>query len=88
MKVEQRLWRAACGWSVIECDGPIAPSLVLFFASPRTLDDGQRFAARKSSCPSAALPGCVTGGEIAAMENLPFSDLHNRTMTITTFADM
>ncbi|MGH7034460.1 MAG: FIST signal transduction protein [Stellaceae bacterium] len=68
MKVEQRLWHPAAGWSVIDSDGPIAPNLVLFFASPGTLDDGKRFAELKSAYPRAALIGCTTGGEIAALD--------------------
>lgn len=68
MKVEQRVWHAAQGWSVTESDGPISPSLVLFFASPGTLDDGKRFADLKSAYPRAALLGCTTGGEIAAVD--------------------
>lgn len=68
MKVEQRLWHPVSGWSVIDSDGPIAPSLVLFFASPGTLDDGKRFAELKSFYPRAALLGCTTGGEIAALD--------------------
>jgi hypothetical protein len=68
MKVEQRLWQSRRGWSVTGTDGPISPSLVLFFASPGTLDDGHRFAEIKAAYPGAALLGCTTGGEIAAVE--------------------
>ena len=31
--------------------------------------------------------GFYSYGEIAPMENLPVCDLHNQTMTITTFAE-
>ena len=68
MKVEQRLFHPASGWSVVASDGPTAPALVLYFASPGTLDDGRRFAELKSAYPHAALIGCTTGGEIAALE--------------------
>lgn len=68
MKVEQRLWQSPRGWSVTESDGPLAPSLVLYFAAPGTLDDGKRFAELKSAYPKAALLGCTTGGEIAAVD--------------------
>lgn len=83
MKVEQRLWHPATGWSVIESDGPIAPTLVLFFASPGTLDDGRRFAELTSLYPRAALLGCTTGGEIAAL------DVHDGAVVATAleFAD-
>lgn len=83
MKVEQRLWHPASGWSVIDSDGPIEPGLVLFFASPGTLDDGKRFAELKSAYPRAALLGCTTGGEIAAL------DVHDGAVVATAieFAD-
>jgi hypothetical protein len=83
MKVEQRLWHPASGWSVIDSDGPIEPGLVLFFASPGTLDDGKRFAELKSLYPRAALLGCTTGGEIAAL------DVHDGAVVATAleFAD-
>lgn len=73
MKVEQRLWRARHGWSLVrlsndETAAPIAPALVLFFAAPGTLDDGQRFAELKAMYPGAKLLGCTTGGEIAAVD--------------------
>jgi hypothetical protein len=68
MKVEQRVWHAARGWAVTESDGPIAPSLVLFFAAPGTLDDGARFAELRAAYPHAPLLGCTTGGEIAAVD--------------------
>ncbi len=68
MKVEQRLWQPHRGWSVTESGGPMTPALVLFFAAPGTLDDGARFAELKSAYPNAALLGCTTGGEIAALD--------------------
>ncbi len=72
MKVEQRLWQPRRGWSVIDPPGasaaPIAPSLVLFFAAPGTLDDGSRFAELRAAYPGARLLGCTTGGEIAALD--------------------
>jgi hypothetical protein len=37
--------------------------------------------------PSATLLGCTTGGEIAPSEISPYSDLRNRTMTITTIGE-
>src|SRR5579863_10520147 len=77
MKVEQRLWQRERGWSVMETDGPLSPSLVLFFAAPGTLDDGARFAEIKAAYPGAALLGCTTGGEIAAL------DVHDGSVTAT-----
>jgi hypothetical protein len=69
MKVEQRLWQARRGWSVIgPAAAPIAPSLVLFFAAPGTLDDGTRFAELRTAYPRAKFLGCTTGGEIAAVD--------------------
>src|ERR1700676_1845504 len=83
MKVEQRLWQSHCGWSVKETDRPISPPLVLFFAAPGTLDDGARFAELKAAYPGAALLGCTTGGEIAAL------DVHDGSVVATAieFAD-
>jgi hypothetical protein len=46
----------------------IAPSLVLYFAAPGTLDDGARFAELRGFYPDAALIGCTTGGEIAEID--------------------
>jgi hypothetical protein len=77
VKVEQRLWQSQHGWSVTETDGPISPALVLFFAAPGTLDDGARFAEIKAAYPGAALLGCTTGGEIAAL------DVHDGSVTAT-----
>lgn len=68
MKVEQRVWQPRRGWSVTELDGSISPSLVLYFASPGTLDDGKRFAEIKAAYPGAPVLGCTTGGEIAAVD--------------------
>lgn len=68
MKIEQRLWQRRHGWRVIGEDAPIAPSLVLYFAAPGTLDDGTRFAELRGFYPDAALVGCTTGGEIAEID--------------------
>ena len=72
MKIEQRLWQAQRGWSVIGPQSgtatPVSPSLVLFFAAPGTLDDGARFAELRATYPGARLLGCTTGGEIAAVD--------------------
>jgi hypothetical protein len=77
MRVEQRLWQPSRGWRVVAGDGKVAPSLVLFFASPGTLDDGARFAELKSNYPDAALIGCTTGGEIIDI------DVHDGCVTAT-----
>src|SRR5262249_10802185 len=37
--------------------------------------------------PACRTPGFYSYGEIAPMESLPICDLHNQTMTITTFAE-
>jgi len=68
MKVEQRLWQPRRGWDVIGPDKKIAPSLVLYFAAPGTLEDGARFAELRAAYPKAALIGCTTGGEIAEID--------------------
>ncbi len=68
MKIEQRLWQKRHGWRVLGEDACIAPSLVLYFAAPGTLDDGARFAELRSFYPDAALIGCTTGGEIAEID--------------------
>jgi hypothetical protein len=66
MKLEQRIWSAETGWRVLHNEGPIKPSLVMFFAAPGTCDDGRRFAELKAAYPSIPVVGCTTGGEIAA----------------------
>jgi hypothetical protein len=77
MRLEQQLWQPARGWQVLHSDGAIAPSLVMFFAAPGTLDDGQRFAELKAMYPDAPIIGCTTGGEIAEM------DVHDGTIAAT-----
>jgi hypothetical protein len=68
MKIEQRLWQKRHGWRVLGEDAGIAPSLVLYFAAPGTLDDGARFAELRGFYPYAVLIGCTTGGEIAEID--------------------
>jgi hypothetical protein len=68
MKVEQRLWQKRQGWRVLAEDFCAAPAVVLYFAAPGTLDDGARFAELRGFYPNAALIGCTTGGEIAAID--------------------
>jgi hypothetical protein len=68
MKVEQRLWQKRHGWRVLAEDICAAPAVVLYFAAPGTLDDGARFAELRGFYPNAALIGCTTGGEIAAID--------------------
>jgi len=70
MRIEQRIWQADTGWRVAASDGAIAPSLVLFFAAPGTVDDGQRFAELRAQYPAAPIIGCTTGGEIADIDVL------------------
>lgn len=70
MKLEQRLWSSRQGWTLLGGDRPVEPSLVLFFAAARTLDDGARFAELRGFYPSASLIGCTTGGEIAGADVL------------------
>jgi hypothetical protein len=77
MRVEQRLWQPGRGWRVAAGEGPLAPSLVLFFAAPGTLDDGGRYAELRSHYPDAALIGCTTGGEIMDI------DVHDGSVTAT-----
>ena len=77
MKIEQRVWQARHKWRTLSSDGTVSPSMVLFFASPGTLDDGARYAELKKMYPGAALLGCTTGGEIVAM------DVHDGSVTAT-----
>ncbi len=64
MRVEQRIWQPGRQWRVLNEEGPLKPSLVLYFAAPGTLDDGARYAELRKAYPGAALLGCSTGGEI------------------------
>ncbi len=77
MKIEQRIWQPGRNWRVLGAAAPIAPSLVLFFAAPGTLDDGARFAELKRAYPGATLLGCSTGGEIAG------EDVHDGSVIAT-----
>jgi hypothetical protein len=68
MKIEQRIWQSGRDWRTLNADRSIAPSVVFYFASPGTLEDGARFADLKSAYPGAALLGCTTGGEIVDVD--------------------
>ncbi|HXQ50500.1 MAG TPA: FIST N-terminal domain-containing protein [Stellaceae bacterium] len=68
MKIEQRIWQSGRNWRTLNGDKSIDPSIVLYFASPGTLEDGARFAELKSAYPGAALLGCTTGGEIVDVD--------------------
>lgn len=80
MKIEQRFWQKRYGWRVLGEDTCSAPSLVLYFAAPGTLDDGARFAELRGFYPDAALVGCTTGGEIADI------DVHDGSVIATAIA--
>ncbi|HWE75927.1 MAG TPA: FIST N-terminal domain-containing protein [Stellaceae bacterium] len=80
MQVEQRLWQKRHGWRVLGEETRLAPSLVLYFAAPGTLGDGGRFAELRGFYPNAALVGCTTGGEIAAI------DVHEGSVIATAIA--
>ncbi|MGH7048835.1 MAG: FIST signal transduction protein [Stellaceae bacterium] len=70
VRIEQRIWQVEKSWRVAASDGPLAPTLVLFFAGPGTLDGGARFAEMRARYPAAAILGCTTGGEIADVDVL------------------
>jgi len=70
MRIEQRIWQTGAGWRIAASDGALAPALVLYFAAPGTLDDGERFAELRALYPGAAILGCTTGGEIADVDVL------------------
>ena len=80
MHIEQRLWQKRHGWRVLGEHARIAPSVVLYFAAPGTLDDGARFAELRGFYPNAALIGCTTGGEIAEI------DVHDGSVIATAIA--
>lgn len=71
MKLKQYLWTAAQG--LAEADkSPVLqkPQLVLYFAAPGLLNDGQRYQELRAAFPGAHLIGCTTGGEILGEEVL------------------
>jgi hypothetical protein len=71
MDIEQKVWTAEDGWRItrsFDGDGPAA--LVLVFAAPGLLDDGEKWREIVAAHPGARLIGCSTGGEIAADEVL------------------
>lgn len=69
MDIEQKVWTAEDGWRTLrsfESDG--ATALVLVFAAPGLLDDGEKWREIAAAHPGARLIGCSTGGEIAGDE--------------------
>ncbi|MBF0168608.1 MAG: FIST C-terminal domain-containing protein [Alphaproteobacteria bacterium] len=71
MKLKQYLWTADKG--LAEADQAAVlddPQLVLYFAAPKVMDDGKRFAELKQRFPGSHLVGCSTGGEILGEEVL------------------
>lgn len=68
MRIAQSQWRPQSGWRAVRDDGVGEPSLVLFFAGPRTLDDGARFQELRQKYPNAHIIGCTTSGEILGTE--------------------
>ncbi|HUB94572.1 MAG TPA: FIST N-terminal domain-containing protein [Stellaceae bacterium] len=68
MRIEQRIWQPGRNWRTLSSDHPTAPSLVLYFAAPGTMEDGKRFAELKAAYPGAMLLGCTTGGEIVDVD--------------------
>jgi hypothetical protein len=77
MRLEQRVWQPGRNWRSLSSDGSVAPSVVLYFAAPGTLDDGARFSELRSMYPGACLLGCTTGGEILDV------DVHDGSVTAT-----
>jgi hypothetical protein len=80
MQLEQRLWQPRDGWRLLNSDGALAPALVIFFASPGTIDDGARYNELKAFYPAASIIGCTTGGEISE------TDVHDGSITATAIA--
>ena len=71
---------------------PDAKLAILVSCIGRKLLLGQRIADEVEAVADVLGKGCRTTGfysygEIAPMEGLPYCDLHNQTMTITTFAE-
>lgn len=67
MRIEQRLWNAANGWSVIG-DSPLkdVAQLVLIFGETHLLRDHALIKTISELYPAAHLAGCSTSGEIIA----------------------
>jgi hypothetical protein len=66
---------------------PFDPQLFLLFVSP-IFDDPDGFLQRlRNAFPNASVFGCSTAGEIAPFDQFSACELHNQTMTITTFAE-
>lgn len=69
MKLQQRHWAPRRGWQVVVADQHMERAdLVLYFASPGLLNDGQRFRELQQAFPTAQLVGCSTGGEILGQD--------------------
>ncbi|TAN50120.1 MAG: hypothetical protein EPN26_10525 [Rhodospirillales bacterium] len=69
MKLKQYLWTAEKGLAEADSEAPVLdPQLVLYFAAPKLMDDGGRFAELRQRFPGAHLVGCSTGGEILGQD--------------------
>jgi hypothetical protein len=68
MKVGSGQWTDSLGWR-FDNEAPFETAqLVLYFAAPGTLDDGERLAELHRRHPAAKLVGCTSGGEILGSE--------------------
>lgn len=69
MKIEQRTWTQAGGWTFTE-SGPLSQcaQLVLVFAATAVLQDSRRVASIRQFHPTAHILGCSTAGEICGAQ--------------------
>ena len=68
MKIQQRIWTATTGWTILNDDGVTSPALVLYFGAGDTLDDGKRFDELRQFYPTAHLAGSATLCPIAGLD--------------------
>src|SRR5438045_1712259 len=65
MKIEQRMWTRATGWTP---DRPWeltdSAQLVLLFGATQILKNNEHFPKIRKACPNAHILGCSTAGEI------------------------
>ncbi|MFZ9898775.1 MAG: FIST signal transduction protein [Gemmatimonadaceae bacterium] len=70
MRIEQRRWTSADGWTAISGEGVDNAQLVLVFGGGAALGDPVRGDEIRAAFPTARIVGCSTAGEIAGTEVL------------------
>ena len=89
MKMEQRYWTESEVWKtegVSALNGGEA-QWVLILGGTEKMCEAAWLQDTKQRYPKALITGCSTAGEICAHDAITGCELHNQTMTITTFSE-